>query len=295
MANSPSQRLRAASIAPRAKAWLAETKQAHILNSFERVINIINQESDVLSLSSSQTGNGPFSIVLEPGDFPAGVEATASLLVFENGLWLEDWLIDAEDAELWGSTPTWHAVRSDPTSHSWAVNILTGLLAEHAEADSLARLVLDPVANSPLPARILQAAEQNIPLLWAGIQNGDEGKLAQAAKGLGGIGPGLTPAGDDLLLGAMHGLWASLEPAHARQFGDVLASAAIPRTHALSAAWLQAAASGEAAEPWHDLVNAMALQDEDRFHDSAMRILPTGHTSGSDALGGFLGVLRLSV
>jgi hypothetical protein len=295
LANNPAQRLRAVSIAPRAKAWLAETKQAHILYSFERVIDIVNQESEVLSLVSDSIGNGPFSIVLLQGDFPVNTDASASLLVFENGLWLADWLIDAEDAKDWDAMPHWQGARVDPSSRSMAVRILTPLLSEHAEADSLARLVLDPVAKSPLPARILQAAEQNIPLLWAGIQNRDTTKLKQAAKGLGGIGPGLTPAGDDLLLGVMHGLWATLEPVEAARFGEVLADAAIPRTHALSAAWLQAAASGEAAEPWHSLIAAVAAQDEKQMQTSAMRILPTGHTSGSDALGGFLGALRLSV
>jgi hypothetical protein len=295
LAASPARRLRAASIAPRAKTWLAETKQAHILYAFERVINIVNQESEVLTLASSRIGNGPFSLVLEPGDFPSDIEASAAVLAFENGLWLGDWLIDAEDAELWNPMPNWETLRADQSTHAWAAGILATLLTEHAEADSLARLVLDPAANSPLPARILQAAEQNIPLLWSGIQNRDAANLRQAAKGLGGIGPGLTPAGDDLLLGAMHGLWATLLPEEAQSFGTLLANAAIPRTHALSAAWLQAGASGEAAEPWHTLVAAIADRDEIELRSAAMRILPTGHTSGSDALGGFLGTLRLSV
>jgi hypothetical protein len=295
LATNPTGRLRATSIAPRAKAWLAETKQAHILYAFERVINIVNQESEVLTLSSSVIGNGPFSLVLEPGDFPSDIEASAPVLAFDNGLWLGDWLIDAENAQSWSPMPNWDAMRGYQSAHAWAGGILATLLTEHAEADSLARLVLDPVATSPLPARILQAAEQNIPLLWSGIQNKNIASLKQAAKGLGGIGPGLTPAGDDLLLGVMHGLWATLQPNQAQSFGSLLANAAIPRTHALSAAWLQAGASGEAAEPWHALVAAIAARDEIELRSAAMAILPTGHTSGSDALGGFLGNLRLSV
>ena len=292
MSTNPSRRLLATLFAPRAQAWLQETEQAHILYVFDRVINLVNQEGNILALANPQIGPGPFSLVLEHGRFPDDVDASANLLVFENGLWLGEWLIDAESAQLWQPTPNWQATMGQRSRLSWVAQTITDLLSLHSPADSFARLVLDPLASSTLPARILQAAEQNIPLLFSGIAESNLSVISRAAKGLAGIGPGLTPAGDDLLLGVMHGLWATRPEAAA--LCAAIAAAAAPRTHALSAAWLTAAASGEAGEPWHALIAALADQNQPLLHAAALRILPTGHTSGADALAGLLGVIRNS-
>jgi hypothetical protein len=258
--------------------------------SFDTVIDLVNQEGDVLSLVDQRIGNGPFSLVLEAGQFPADIAVETSLLVFENGLWLGDWLIDAENAEEWNPVPIWGTLRS-PEQRMWVTSRLRELLTQHAQEDSLARLVLDPTANSPLPARILQAAEQNIPLLFNGLIENNGPNISEAAKKLAGLGPGLTPAGDDLLLGAMYGLWAT-QGDDAALTAQRIANAAVPRTHALSGAWLASGARGEAAEPWHELLDAVSSREEARLETAVMRILPTGHTSGADALGGFLGMLE---
>lgn len=290
---SPSKRLRATRISPRAKVWLRDTRQAFVQYAFEHVVDLVNQESEVLAISSHEIGAGPFSLVIEPGFFPNDIHADSQLLVFgENGLWLGDWLIDAEDAEIWDPIPNWNESAKSADTAKWLSQVLRVELTHHAELDSLARLVLNPVANSPLPAKILQAAEQNIPLLFSSLHKFDPTLLRKAAKGLAGLGPGLTPAGDDLLLGAMHGIWATKPEVEAREISSLIAQAAAPRTHVLSASWLEAAAEGEAAEAWHTLVAAVSASDERLLRNAISRILPTGHTSGSDALGGFLGVLE---
>ncbi|MBX3046259.1 MAG: DUF2877 domain-containing protein [Anaerolineales bacterium] len=289
---SADRRLRALSIAPAAGRWLETTQHARVLYAFESVVNLVNDDAQVLSLVSARLGDGPFSIVLEAADFPQNIHAEAKLLVFENGLWLGDWLIDAEDAPLWQPVPDWHALHNQLALLANAARQIAALLAQHAPADSLARLVLDPAASSPLPARILQAAEQNIPLLFTGLRENDQTKLREAARKLAGLGPGLTPAGDDLLLGAMYGQWATRPPAAAQQTAQEIAAIATERTHALSAAWLAAGARGEAAAPWHQLIDAIAAQDDAALQAAVMHILPTGHTSGADALAGFLGILE---
>jgi hypothetical protein len=279
------------SMAQGAKTWLEQTQQAHVLYAFESVLNLVNQEGDVLALVSNAVGNGPFALLAEPGPFPEA-SIDSSLLIFENGMWLGDWLIDAEEAQLWDAHPNWESVRLQRVNLGWAAAQIASLLTQHAEPDSLARLILDPMGTSPLPARVFQAAEQNIPLLFKGISERNLDQIQQAAKKLAGLGPGLTPAGDDLLVGAMHGLFATLSEEEAIRLSAVIRGAAVPRTTALSAAWLLAAARGESGEPWHQLINAIASQDEPALHSAVMRILPTGHTSGADALGGFLGLLQ---
>lgn len=293
MSHNRTEPIQALSIAPAVKRWLAETEQAYILQSFKPVVNLVNQESNVLSVVNSKIGNGPFSAVIEESIFPEDVSADGQIEVFENHFWMGNSLISIAEADVWAPKPNWGGLRSEPSRFAWAADLLVPLLKRHALVDSLAHLVIEPGATIPLPARILQAAQESIPELYRAIARGDRHITAAAAKRLAGLGPGLTPAGDDLLLGLMHGLWATMPEEHASSFSQAISEAAVPRTHALSAAWLLSAACGEAAEPWHQLINSITALDGRGLEWAAMRILPTGHTSGADALGGFLGILNL--
>jgi hypothetical protein len=105
------------------------------------------------------------------------------------------------------------------------------------------------------------------------------------------LGGGLTPAGDDFLLGALYALWVARPSEQATALGEVIVASAIPRTSRLSAAWLEAAARGEAGQPWHTLVGALASDDSQVIDRAAHGILGVGHTSGADALAGFVLVL----
>ena len=107
--------------------------------------------------------------------------------------------------------------------------------------------------------------------------------LGEEAGGLIGLGPGLTPSGDDYLGGMLvalrlsgramqaDGLWRWLQPRLAQ------------RTSAISAAHLAAAAAGEAHEALHDvLAGGLDLA----------RLDAVGHCSGWDALAGAVAVLK---
>jgi hypothetical protein len=165
-------------------------------------------------------------------------------------------------------------------------------LKQQADPDSFAQLVISPAHADQPWATILKAAEEPVAELLVAIAAQDPASLQTAAGRLAGLGPGLTPAGDDFLVGAMHGLYSTMDSLNALALSLNIADAAIPRTNSLSAAWLEAAARGEAGEPWHELLTAVQDQNERALEAAVLRILPTGHTSGADALGGFLAVLN---
>jgi hypothetical protein len=106
-----------------------------------------------------------------------------------------------------------------------------------------------------------------------------------------GRGPGLTPAGDDMLLGMLAAL--RLVPsmpaaAHAailaRSIEPLLAS-----TTDLSAHLLRQAARGLFGRALHELVSALA-DDTDPLRERVDRVLAIGATSGADACTGVLAV-----
>lgn len=109
---------------------------------------------------------------------------------------------------------------------------------------------------------------------------GEPADLAAAVHGLLGLGPGLTPAGDDVLAGALVALRAAGD-ARADQLCDaVRAARPFHRTTAVSAGLLTHAARGECVPELAAFL--VALDDDEADLDAARAELFTvGHTSGA--------------
>ena len=107
--------------------------------------------------------------------------------------------------------------------------------------------------------------------------------------GIVGLGPGLTPSGDDVLIGAL----AMLEALQDRHAHDALARAidaiAPGRTSPLSLCFLRAAVAGHISERFHTIVSSVITGDVDCAIATARSI---GHTSGWDMLSGVTLALR---
>lgn len=115
----------------------------------------------------------------------------------------------------------------------------------------------------------------------------------EAIGALIGCGPGLTPAGDDLVLGVLAGLWCTRgdDPAR-RRFLDALGATvtvAAAATGEISRAYLWHATEGHVAEPLARLAGAIAHgAPPSEVEDAAARALAVGHTSGGDGVLGLL-------
>ena len=99
-----------------------------------------------------------------------------------------------------------------------------------------------------------------------------------------GAGGGLTPSGDDCLVGILVALHALGEFGAAASVASLVARHAPHRTTRLSAAHLAAACAGEAIEPVHGAIEAIATGASP---EPALDSLESfGHGSGFDALAG---------
>lgn len=192
-----------------------------------------------------------------------------------------------------GSGETWHP----PITPAFdAPRVKSGLLRLRGLArglpphDGLARLVFGEPHDAKALPTIARAAEGPIgdlvrglpPSLMAHTWTAD---TMRAATLLVGLGPGFTPAGDDLLGGLMlaltaagritlrDALWHALEP----ELDDLTVPA--------SAMHLSAAADGMASETVHHLLNAILL-DSPNLGAGLEAVAQIGHTSGWDCLAG---------
>ncbi|QDW37299.1 DUF2877 domain-containing protein [Bradyrhizobium sp. KBS0727] len=112
-------------------------------------------------------------------------------------------------------------------------------------------------------------------------------------RSLIGLGPGLTPSGDDLIGGALIAL-AALGRIECRDALWGRCRALIERTNDVSGVHLQAAAQGYGAAALHDAIHAV-MGGTARLHQALNALTAVGHTSGLDAFAGSLIVLRHAI
>jgi hypothetical protein len=103
--------------------------------------------------------------------------------------------------------------------------------------------------------------------------------LSILARALGGLGPGLTPAGDDALSGVLFAFRAMAGPSAE---AALLAVAHSVRTSEIGSAVLDAAALGAHIEPVHDLVMAAAAGENTTAAKAAAGLDRFGSSSGAD-------------
>jgi hypothetical protein len=277
--------LKATSLAPAAQRWLQTSTAARVLHVFESACNLVNDKGEILSLVTAATGNGPFALVVVPArgrfSFAAWIGTPSKFTACDHLLRLGPLVVDWRGATPWQPRPRWEVLRRRPSVWQHHLPSLRRLLHEWA---------VGPGRSAPasLAQRWQAAAEGAAAQLQQGVAAGDLGRCRAGAAALAGLGEGLTPAGDDFLVGVMAALWSCFPATDAAHLAGAMAQAAVPRTTLLSGAWLQAAAHGEAGINWHLLVEALAGNGAPAVRRAGQHILQTGHTSGAAALAGFL-------
>ncbi len=268
-----------------------------VIGVHDRACNLESQDGDVLSLVLPTIGNGPCNIVVQAssGCFAALTLGTRASKVggqLRLGMVM---MVELATATVWEPRPDWGTIRTQKVSIRNQLAKLTRLAMRLAPLESLLERFLEPspemIGAGSIGDAIHKQVLEGARLLRAGWA-GDGNFVRDGAKSVAGVGGGLTPAGDDFLIGIMLGAWlAHTEPT---SFCQTLLQAAAPRTSKLSAAYIQAAARGECSEAWHELLHSLCHLPTAGLESSVRRVLSYGATSGADTLAGFLWAARVS-
>ncbi len=140
----------------------------------------------------------------------------------------------------------------------------------------------------------LARARTLIDLQLGALRCGDMAGAVAATVDLIGLGVGLTPSGDDYLVGLVGGLEASVHPAWPA-LATTIAAKARRRTTAFGASILAHAARGAYAERLTDVVVAIASGPSDDLALPIERALAYGATSGADTLVGLFAAFDLAL
>ena len=260
----------------RVQKWLQKPTAVAHLQLFDHVINLVDTNGEIISIVQPAVGVGPFSLMVAcKRPFPSFISSRAHIQKTAHTLTIGEWQIDWRPAQLWQARPPWAQLRQQ--QNQW----LTFLPEwQTAVAQNQERLTVGS------PRHFISQLQTAIETMRKALaQNGvDEWQTAVAQ--LAGLGPGLTPAGDDFLLGLLLGLWATRPEVEVAEAAKIVVETAVPRTTQLSAAWLQAAARGEAWLTWHHFLEALLAGAV--WQKPFDRILNNGATSGIAALNGFI-------
>jgi hypothetical protein len=104
---------------------------------------------------------------------------------------------------------------------------------------------------------------------------------------------GLTPSGDDILIGYMAGLWCTVRDKSERaQYISSMGETIIhlsEKTNDISRTYLYHAARGQVSSRLADLAQGMCRGDDpELLHKTAETAMSVGHTSGMDTVSGLL-------
>ncbi len=237
-----------------------------IIAVHQRACTLETAAGALITLADPALGNGPQTVLVRQAGWQVGERfwpAGRHGLRFEHGPALD-----------WRGAPVWSARDSAPVGPP-VFQHAAALLRVLAQGQIQAGLLPVLLGAPPASAAQQTLAERAAPLL-AALPD------PAAARQLIGLGPGLTPAGDDLLVGLMLVLYyvnhVTLNPLR-----EISAEAATTRLSRTMLGW---AAQGLASEPVLLLLRDLFSLPEPQAFARLPQVLAHGATSGADTVAG---------
>jgi hypothetical protein len=270
---------------------MCESQHGEVIAVFRRSFYVRFGDSAVC-FGSSGLGYAPLNVLcwipdtLSWGDQLAnGTTVTRDGAVLLLGRWVR---FDFSRAALWQAPIT--TVVSVPILRPGLSRL--AMAVRQRSPGGLGTLLAGPVAPASLCAEatsdlLLRSATPVIAALsdWIAAALRGSSRPPPAIAELIGLGPGLTPSGDDFLCGVMAALHYLGHNAVARPLAECVLSAAATGTNFISACYLRCAAEGGVSEVLLNVLHSIT-SGGDGLDACLDAVDGVGHTSGWDALTG---------
>jgi len=269
---------------------------ATVHSVFQSAINLsFTRGSKLLTLVASTEADLPQGIRVDTPDgfsfemFRAGEQLTCRDDILRFG----SWMIDLHGVGRWKcDLPAMQAdMKRTAVLAAWqyvwqALNRRQKLLGAEIIAEDLFRV--DGLRRAGVPCKAGEAMRS----LFDATQRFDL-TATSFARPLIGLGSGLTPSGDDLLVGYMAGLWCAVQDRCERmEFISSLGKGMIRlsrQTNDISRTYLFHASRGQVSSRLANLAKAVCHgEDSNHLLTTAESAMQVGHTSGMDAVTGLL-------
>ena len=272
--------------------------QGSVHSIFREVLNIRLQDNRIVSVTASGIPHLPSAVKLgadAPDDFchirtdiGNGVTVSKGRVDFEDG----SLCIGTKKAKAWDAGLQF--VKPPVSKETLTANLerIKTLVLEQGNRDGLSSILHTYSSN-----RLVRFVMPSIDRLAKAIRLQNRDLVSEAAVGLLGFGPGLTPSADDFLLGIMASLYyigdyydfdlsrtAAIAGALVRDLGG--------RTTLVSETMLKNGALGYFNQPLRALMQV--LTSKEAVKDECLSVIGIGGCSGSDCLAGVVFGARLT-
>jgi hypothetical protein len=277
-----------------AKQRLNGVHQGRIIAAFERSFYIKTVDG-IFCVGLPEIGCGPLNVLLdaEQNYLPFYVTVGKSVCISNQKITLEHGLvIDATQASIYYCDVSFTAPKPQILQRNRnTLKTLRGmpedgffwLLGNHTSCEN------ESAVQSALRRSTSASLNGLLDYLHTGFTHSStdsDSYDASAALGLLGAGPGLTPAGDDVIAGVMLALLRFQRADLVKSIWKAIESSLPVLTNEISAAHLEQAAKGFSGESMNALLHEIFQAEEIRAATLATTLNGMGCTSGWDTLGG---------
>lgn len=298
--------LQADRVAQRVRNWLEDSGAGTVHSLFSRVCNL-DWGDWIISLHTSATGR-------LPGGIEVGGAVDFSRLGLRQGqpvqwrsdqacLYLGNRTLSLRRASLAPVAATPLAALPAPDLMAARRDLLLRWLGSHGRGLLGAQVTKAPVPEGgAFEGAAARAAWERGQRLCDSLLNGAESAIGPGVAALIGLGEGLTPSGDDLILGMM-AAFAHCRPAlkpslaaRVQRLMECVDHMAPRATNRISANYLRLGALGDFSETLGDATFTLlgASTSSEAVGQAIVRLLKSGHSSGTDsATGLYLGITVL--
>jgi len=269
---------------------------------FDHACNIQLDRNRLVTLISPKLPNYPAAIKLDIAEdqklCSIGFKTGMKVVINKDEIKMPEVCISIKltGAKVWNSSPLF--LRPTISEEILYENIgkIRELTLKYGKIEGIASILDGDEVDNNYKDFIIDSVKK----LTKGIKYNDYKMITEASKGLIGLGPGLTPAADDFLLGVIASLYYI-----GHYFGNHLEDLKkiagfiiydLPgRTTFISEIMLRNGMKARFSEPIRDLM--LAVTSSDSINDECVNLLNIGGTSGSDCAAGivFGGVLMAKV
>ena len=277
-----------------AKEFLGSPGEAKIIGVFHRSFYVENTSGQLTCIGEWGIGPGPLNALCKFSndvDFTEIVSAESSARIQNGSIHLgSNMKIDTSLPKVWEPEP--FPVGWDLGSFLQNLPFLVERIAETGPREGFAPLISYIASGEEISNA---GAFQTVS--WQGVSDfgnwlshslnkGGNLEFCAIAHQLVGLGPGLTPSGDDFWCGAMIALRVLGYFEISEKISGAILSQAKYRTNIISCAHLECAARGQGAQALHETISAIGMADETRLSSALRALDKIGHTSGWDSLAG---------
>ncbi len=251
---------------------------------FERVVNLEDEDGALITLARRDLDNAPNTLIVDAEGFGSSgiargdrVQASAGAIAIDR-----QHHIRVDGAVGWDAALPAYPVDDVRLRENLAI--------------VRARIGRPPLGGapsaqgeSPLASGMTAMLELRARMVCAALSRRDLSAACAHAQAMVGLGPGLTPSGDDFLVGLFAVLQLPGNPAHCHESFCMAVIADVERhTNAISAAALKAAARGQVRECIQALLGELMTGTPEAVAAALAPVLAIGSTSGADIVAGIV-------